>query len=421
MAKERILVVDDEEDILELVRFHLAREGYQVTLAATGEEALKKAKHETFDLVVLDLMLPGLDGLEVGQGAEGRRRTDSVPIVMLTAKGEDADVVTGLEIGADDYVTKPFSPRVLTARVKAVLRRRSQAAAGRQQGPHGSTSLRSTRAAARCSPAAKPLDLTYTEFQLLHRPGAPAGLGLHPLPDRRRRARQRLPGHRPQRGRPGGRPAQEARGLRRITSRPCAAWATASRKRHEKTQRKLVWRSSVFSYIFIALGALVAAGWYFTPRAGCVSSNNEIAVELFDRAAPRLKTRSFRIWTRPIRPPSMTICKRTGKASEHALHRHSALRRRHRRHVGNAPEHGQPRHPAGDCRRPGKRHRPHPGASATPCSKTWSTWPSPSRGIRSRSGWFERPSRWREWKPRWHGYGRSSGSSAESSPSWRWG
>src|SRR5512137_1097611 len=127
MAKERILVVDDEEDILELVRFHLAREGYQLTLASTGEAALKKAKLETFDLIVLDLMLPGMDGLEVAKALKADARTKAVPIVMLTAKGEDADVVTGLEIGADDYITKPFSPRVLTARVKAVLRRRSKA------------------------------------------------------------------------------------------------------------------------------------------------------------------------------------------------------------------------------------------------------------------------------------------------------
>lgn len=174
MAKERILVVDDEEDILELIRFHLAREGYQLTLAATGEEALKKVKRETFDLVVLDLMLPGLDGLEVAKALKADARTKSVPIVMLTAKGEDADVVSGLEIGADDYITKPFSPRVLTARVRAVLRRRSLAAVddgnvitihaleihpGRRTVLAGGT----------------PLDLTYTEFQLLavlaRRPG----------------------------------------------------------------------------------------------------------------------------------------------------------------------------------------------------------------------------------------------------------
>ena len=174
MAKERILVVDDEEDILELVRFHLTREGYQLTLAATGEEALKKAKHETFDLIVLDLMLPGLDGLEVAKALKADARTKGVPIVMLTAKGEDADVVSGLEIGADDYITKPFSPRVLTARVKAVLRRRSRPALDDTKvitiheleiHPGRRTVLAGGKA----------LELTFTEFQLLcvltRRPG----------------------------------------------------------------------------------------------------------------------------------------------------------------------------------------------------------------------------------------------------------
>jgi len=174
MAKERILVVDDEEDILELVRFHLAREGYQLTLAASGEEALKKARLETFDLVVLDLMLPGLDGLEVAKALKADARTNNLPIVMLTAKGEDADVVSGLEIGADDYVTKPFSPRVLTARIKAVLRRRSKSVLDDTKvitihdleiHPGRRTVIAGGKA----------LDLTYTEFQLLcvlaRRPG----------------------------------------------------------------------------------------------------------------------------------------------------------------------------------------------------------------------------------------------------------
>ena len=148
MSKESILVVDDEEDILELVRFHLARDGYPVGLAATGEEALKKARRERFDLIVLDLMLPGMDGFEVAKALKADSRTNSVPIIMLTAKGEDADIVTGLEIGADDYVTKPFSPRVLTARVKSVLRRRSMRP--RKDGQScESTSWRSTSGAAR--------------------------------------------------------------------------------------------------------------------------------------------------------------------------------------------------------------------------------------------------------------------------------
>ena len=126
MAKEKILIVDDEEDILELLRFNLSRDGYQVSCAATGEEALDLARSKTPELIVLDLMLPGMDGLEVAKRLKNNPDTKNIPIVMLTAKGEEADIVTGLEIGADDYVTKPFSPRVLLARVKAVLRGRAK-------------------------------------------------------------------------------------------------------------------------------------------------------------------------------------------------------------------------------------------------------------------------------------------------------
>ncbi len=124
MAKEKILVVDDEEDILELLRYNLLREGYNVSCAASGEEALRLAQSEIPDLLVQDLMLPGIDGLEVTKILKNDSRTRDIPVVMLTAKGEEADIVTGLELGADDYITKPFSPRVLVARVRAVLRRK---------------------------------------------------------------------------------------------------------------------------------------------------------------------------------------------------------------------------------------------------------------------------------------------------------
>jgi len=123
MAGEKILVVEDEEDVLELVRYNLTKNGYRVETAASGEEALRKAVTVNPDLMLLDLMLPAVDGLEVCRTVKGDARTRHVPVVMLTAKGEEADIVTGLEMGADDYITKPFSPRVLMARVKAVLRR----------------------------------------------------------------------------------------------------------------------------------------------------------------------------------------------------------------------------------------------------------------------------------------------------------
>jgi two-component system phosphate regulon response regulator PhoB len=174
MAREEILVVEDEESILELVTFNLTKEGYQVQGVTTGEKALDAARTGSPDLIVLDLMLPGVDGLEVCRRLKNDGRTEQIPIVMLTAKSEEADIVTGLELGADDYITKPFSPRVLLARVRAVLRRRTE------EVPDESAVIRvhdltidPGRHEARFDE--EKLDLTYTEFQLLHllarRPG----------------------------------------------------------------------------------------------------------------------------------------------------------------------------------------------------------------------------------------------------------
>jgi two-component system phosphate regulon response regulator PhoB len=123
MSGENILVVEDEEDILELVSYNLLKEGFQVAGANSGERALEAVKNRTPDLMILDLMLPGVDGLEVCRIMKKNPGTESIPIIMLTAKSEEGDIVKGLEYGADDYVTKPFSPKVLIARVKAVLRR----------------------------------------------------------------------------------------------------------------------------------------------------------------------------------------------------------------------------------------------------------------------------------------------------------
>jgi two-component system phosphate regulon response regulator PhoB len=123
MANERILIVDDEEDVLELVQYNLDRNGYHVETATSGEQALAKTKKKLPDLIILDLMLPGIDGLEVCKQLKSDVKTESIPIIMLTAKGEEADIVTGLELGADDYVTKPFSPKVLVARVRRLLHR----------------------------------------------------------------------------------------------------------------------------------------------------------------------------------------------------------------------------------------------------------------------------------------------------------
>lgn len=118
-----ILVVDDEEPIQELLRFNLEKEGYLVCVAKDGQEALKHVRNDQPDLLVLDLMLPGMDGLEVCRKLRSNPKYQQIPIIMLTAKGEEIDKVLGLELGADDYMTKPFSPRELLARIKARLRR----------------------------------------------------------------------------------------------------------------------------------------------------------------------------------------------------------------------------------------------------------------------------------------------------------
>jgi two-component system, OmpR family, alkaline phosphatase synthesis response regulator PhoP len=122
--KEKILVVDDEKDILELIDYNLSKNGYRVKTVTTGEDALELIKENDYDLIILDLMLPGVDGFDICKTIKADKQKSSIPIVMVTAKSEEADKVAGLEIGADHYVTKPFSPRELLAIVKATLRRR---------------------------------------------------------------------------------------------------------------------------------------------------------------------------------------------------------------------------------------------------------------------------------------------------------
>ncbi len=122
-TKETVLVVEDEKNILELVKYNLEQEGYRVLTANRGDLGLDLALKQKPDLVILDLMLPEIDGIEICKTLKQNEKTFSIPIIMLTAKGQEADRVVGLELGADDYVTKPFSPRELMARVKAVLRR----------------------------------------------------------------------------------------------------------------------------------------------------------------------------------------------------------------------------------------------------------------------------------------------------------
>lgn len=126
MNGKLILSVEDEEDIQQLVSYNLMKAGYQVICAESGEEALEKLGAEKPDLIILDLMLPGMNGLEVCKHIKKTDSLKNIPVVMLTAKSEEVDIITGLEIGAEDYVTKPFSPKVLIARIKTALRRRAE-------------------------------------------------------------------------------------------------------------------------------------------------------------------------------------------------------------------------------------------------------------------------------------------------------
>ena len=171
MAK-LIAIVDDEPDILELIRYHLEKEKFEVREFRDGEGLLSFIETTLPDLVILDLMLPGIDGLEVCRALKGDRRTSSVPIIMLTAKGNETDKVVGLELGADDYVVKPFSPRELVARVKAVLRRANVEEKGESL-VIGDLTIDTNRFEVRFK--GQRIDLTPTEFRILailaQRPG----------------------------------------------------------------------------------------------------------------------------------------------------------------------------------------------------------------------------------------------------------
>jgi len=165
VASERILVVDDEPDIVALVAYHLAKSGYRVSTAATGSDALAMARQECPALVVLDLMLPGLSGFEVLEQLHADERTRGIAVLMLTARKEEQDRIAGLSIGADDYLTKPFSPQELVLRVGAILRRVRAAPTADdtlQIGP-----LRIDRAAHRVTVDHTEVELTPTEYKLL--------------------------------------------------------------------------------------------------------------------------------------------------------------------------------------------------------------------------------------------------------------
>lgn len=165
---DTILIVDDEKDIVDLLSYNLAKAGYRVEKAYDGAEALRLAQARAPQLVILDLMLPGMDGLEVCRRMRGEARMRSVPILMLTAKSEETDKVVGLEVGADDYLTKPFSPREMVARVRALLRRSRPGEAQREDSARFEVpglSLDESRHEVLVK--SKPVELTAKEFSLL--------------------------------------------------------------------------------------------------------------------------------------------------------------------------------------------------------------------------------------------------------------
>ena len=162
----KILIVDDEIDILELVEFNLLKQGFRTLTAQDGEQALRLARQEKPDAVILDLMLPGINGLDVCRILKSDAATKDVPIIMLTARGEEEDIVKGLEMGADDYVTKPFSPKVLIARLKSVLRRNKQPKSTSAILEYEDIRLDPGRRKAYYKN--KEIELTFTEFEVLH-------------------------------------------------------------------------------------------------------------------------------------------------------------------------------------------------------------------------------------------------------------
>ena len=171
MVKQSVLIVEDEADIRELVSYNLLKEGYQVAAVPSGEEALAMIQSRRVDLILLDLMLPGIDGLSLCRKLKEDPKTSPIPIVIMTAKGEESDVITGLNLGADDYITKPFSPKVLAARVRALMRRITGHEAEPDDGEPDETIQRHDlvihSGRHEVLYRGKPIDLTSTEFRVL--------------------------------------------------------------------------------------------------------------------------------------------------------------------------------------------------------------------------------------------------------------
>jgi len=164
--KKHIVIIDDERDILELLRYNLDKIGYRTTCLLDGESAIKEIRESIPDLILLDLMLPGIDGLDVCRILKNSKQTAKIPIIMITAKGEDTDVVKGLEIGADDYVTKPFSLKVLFARVNALIRRKNEHLNSNNEIQFKEILIHPGKREVKVGN--KKIELTFSEFQILY-------------------------------------------------------------------------------------------------------------------------------------------------------------------------------------------------------------------------------------------------------------
>jgi phosphate regulon transcriptional regulator PhoB len=165
-VRQRVVIIEDEGDIVELVAYNLRKEGFDVQSFGRGREGLENLRHKSADLVLLDILLPDLDGFELCRRLRADERLKAVPVIFLTAKGEEIDRVLGLELGADDYVVKPFSPRELVARVKAVLRREQRAAEKSEVVETGD--LRLDPLTQEVSVGGRTVELSALEFKLLH-------------------------------------------------------------------------------------------------------------------------------------------------------------------------------------------------------------------------------------------------------------
>jgi len=170
LSAERILIIEDDPEIQEMLKFAFVREGWKLIMVSTGEEGLKKLQNKDADCIILDIMLPGMDGLKTLKKIRENKNLQTLPVILCTARGEEADIITGLELGADDYVVKPYSPRVLAARIRAALRRK-ETSLSQVEGSHknffqyGKISLDIDRHTVLLGE--KHLDLFPTEFAIL--------------------------------------------------------------------------------------------------------------------------------------------------------------------------------------------------------------------------------------------------------------